>query len=242
MTRQPNTIRRRSRSWPARLLEDLLPRHCILCGLASGAANLCPPCQAEMPRIRNACAQCALPVSPDAYRLCGACLVKPPTWDHAVAALDYAFPVSQLICRFKFNRSLSCGIVLADELLQAVRSAPARPQLIVPVPLHATRQFKRIFNQADVIARHLGAALETPVSAHHLSRVRRTSAQSGLDAAARKSNLRGAFAARPLKGFRHVALVDDVLTTGATLRECTSRLKRAGAREISVWVVARAPR
>ena len=241
MTHHEARFNARTTGWTAGLADALLPRHCILCGLASGRANLCAPCRAELPRIRQACARCALPLPGIGDRVCGACLIKPPRWNHAVAALEYAFPVSQLICRFKFNRNLPCGIVLAEELLQSLRNTPARPQLIVPVPLHVTRQFKRVFNQADVIAQHIGRALHVPVSRRHLRRIRRTPAQSGLAAAARKRNLRGAFRARPLQGIEHVALVDDVLTTGATLGECAALLRRAGAAEISVWVLARAP-
>ncbi|MDT8319723.1 MAG: ComF family protein [Xanthomonadales bacterium] len=227
--------------WTAKLVDALLPPHCILCGLASGHANLCAACRSELPRIHQACAQCALPLPGIGDRVCGACLVKPPPWNHAVAALEYAFPVSQLICRFKFNRNLPCGMVLAEELLRSLRNTSVRPQLIVPVPLHVTRQFKRVFNQAQVIARRIGGDLHIPVSSRHLRRIRRTPAQSGLDASARKRNLRGAFQVSPLQGIEHVALVDDVLTTGATLGEAAILLRRAGASEISVWVAARAP-
>jgi len=227
------------------VLNGLLPRHCLMCGCASGLENLCRPCSSELHRVGHACRQCALPLRQEADRYCGQCLRKPPPWDFATAALVYRFPVDQLVCRFKFGRNLPCGQVLARELIGAVRrSGESLPGCIIPVPLHRLRHFSRAFNQADLLARQVGKALQIPVRGALLRRRRMTRAHSGLDAAARKRNIKAAFESRvpvePPVELEHIALVDDVMTTGATLAECSRTLKKAGAARVSVWVAARA--
>lgn len=173
--------------------------------------------------------------------ICGLCLVRAPAWDDAVASLVYEYPVDQLVQRFKFHRSLACGQLLADELVRAVScEISTRPDILLPVPLHLTRRFWRGFNQAEFLARHLSRKLEIPVVVNHLRRRKRTPAQSGLDRKQRRKNLRGAFSCRDLQGAR-VAVVDDVMTTGATLTECALAVRAAGASHISVWVAARVP-
>jgi len=234
------------RGMAERCLDALLPRHCVMCGLPGGPGNLCTACRADLPRPGNVCAACGLPLSSGRDELCGPCLRKPPPWDRVEAALAYRFPVDRLICRFKFSRDLACGHMLGCELLAAILAAGLQPpELLVPVPLHRQRHLSRTFNQAALLARDVGQALALPVRCSLLLRVRRTRAQSGLDAADRKRNTRGAFrcgrhADEALAG-RHVALVDDVMTTGATLLECTRTLRRAGAARVSLWVAARAP-
>ena len=248
-----------------------MPRHCLLCGQLSGGAELCAPCRADLPRADLSCRACAAPlasaapahcepnpgVNPGAIpvanpitipgdTLCGRCLRRPPPRDHALAGLIYRFPADRLVCRFKFNRDLSAGTLLGHELLDAIcRSGMELPHAIVPVPLHRTRHFSRTFNQAELLARQLGRALGIPVRGRLLARSRRTAAQSGLDAAGRRRNIRGAFRLsiprESLPDHCHLALVDDVLTTGVTLAECSRTLRRAGAARITVWVAARAP-
>lgn len=223
------------------LLELLLPSHCILCGLRIGAGRLCPGCEGDLPRIGPACRQCALPLGPCDLMLCGACLRHPPAWDSALAALVYDYPVDQLVRRFKFQRNFACGQLLADELTCAIqRSAEASPELLIPVPLHFTRRFQRGFNQAELLARSVAATIRIPVRVDYLARIRRTTAQSGLDRAARRKNLRRAFSCVNLAGVR-IALVDDVLTTGTTLEACARVARKAGAAHVSVWVAARVP-
>lgn len=167
-------------------------------------------------------------------------------WDSAIAALVYAFPVDQLVRRFKFSRSLACGQLLAQELSRAVMSRCIQlPDAIVPVPLHRTRYLARAFNQSELLARPIGKSQGIPVYPGILRRRRRTRAHSGLDAVSRRINIKGAFRCR-LTGWqrdciRHIALVDDVLTTGATLFECTRALKLSGIPRVTVWVAARAP-
>lgn len=246
-----------------RLIECLMPRHCLLCGMLSSGAELCAPCRADLPRADLSCRACAVPlvaavpahpganlaanpVTIPADTLCGRCLRRPPPWDHALAGLVYRFPADRLVCRFKFNRDLSAGTLLGHELLDAIRrSGMELPHAIVPVPLHRTRHFSRTFNQAELLARQLGRALGIPVRGRLLARSRRTAAQSGLDAAGRRRNIRGAFRLsiprERLPDHCHLALVDDVLTTGVTLAECSRTLRRAGAARITVWVAARAP-
>ena len=240
------SIRPALRGTAKRCLDTLLPRHCVMCGLPGGSGNLCAGCRADLPRPGNVCTTCALPVSSGMDEFCGQCLRKPPPWDRVVAALAYRFPVDRLVCRFKFSRDFACGHMLGCELLAALAASEFQPpELLVPVPLHRRRHLSRTFNQADLLARHIGRALALPVGSNLLLRVHPTLAQSGLDAAGRKRNTRGAFrcgqhAGKALAG-HHVALVDDVMTTGATLLECTRTLRRAGADRVSLWVAARAP-
>jgi ComF family protein len=170
--------------------------------------------------------------------ICGACLRRPPPFDAAVAAFEYRFPVDRLVRRFKFAGDLAAGRWLAGRLAAVVA---AQPDLIVVPPLTPARLRERGFNQALEIARVVGAATGARVGARVLEKVRDTAPQPGLGGRARRRNLRGAFrAARPVAG-SHVAIVDDVMTTGATVAELASVLKEAGARRVDVWVVARTP-
>ena len=227
-------------------LDLLLPRHCVLCGRASGQGNLCAPCQADLPRLNRACPGCALPAYGRPAQLCGQCLARPPPWTHAVAALEYRYPADWLVRRFKFNRDFTCGQVLGLEMVAAIgRSAAARPDFLVPVPLHGLRHFGRTFNQADLLARQVSRSTGIPVRDRLLLRRRRTHAQSGLDATDRRRNIRGAFrcgrSSGPLLAGAHIGLIDDVMTTGATLAECARTLRRARTARVTVWVAARAP-
>ena len=239
-------IRAALREWGGYCLDALLPRHCVLCGMPCGSGNLCGPCRADLPRAGHACLACALPIRSASDPLCGQCLMSAPPWDRALAPLLYLYPVDRLVCRFKFGRDFACGRLLALEMLGAVQNAAQPlPDLIAPVPLHRARHVSRTFNQADLLARLVGHALAIPVHSRLLGRKRRTRAQSGLDAVHRKRNIRGAFqrgrVANRLAEGKHVALVDDVMTTGATLAECSKTLHRAGVARVSVWVAARAP-
>jgi ComF family protein len=234
------------RHWSRYCLDALLPRHCVLCGQPGEHDNLCGPCRADLPRPGHVCAICALPVAGAVDRLCGRCLLKPPPWERATAALAYRYPVDRIACRFKFSRDLACGHLLGCAMLAAIHAeALPLPDLVVPVPLHRLRHVSRTFNQAGLLAGQLGRALGVPVLRTGLLRMRATRAQSGLDAAGRRRNTRGAFRcpgrSRPALAGRHLALVDDVMTTGSTLHECTQTLRRAGVSRVSVWVAARAP-
>jgi len=172
--------------------------------------------------------------------VCGRCQRRPPRFDAALAALAYRAPVDWLVQRFKFDGRLACGVVMGELLADAV-SASDRPlpDALIPVPLHAARLRERGFDQARELARVLGRRLTVPVAGNCLSRIRATAAQTGLDAAGRRRNLRGAFRVQGTPPAR-VALVDDVLTTGSTMGECARALKRAGCGRVEVWVAARA--
>ncbi len=241
------------------ILEHLLPACCLLCGQRSPNRRLCTGCENDLPRITACCKQCGLPGQLGAAALCAACLRHPPPWDDAVAALVYEYPVDHLVWHFKFHKNLACGQLLAEELVRAVEQKLSqhrgddhrldpdtrepgceKPDLLIPVPLHFFRRCKRGFNQAELIAAELQRHCGIPVQRRLLSRINHTSAQSGLDRKTRQKNLRNAFHCAPLHG-AHVALIDDVLTTGATLQECSRMIKKAGARRISVWVAARVP-
>ena len=229
--------------WASRALRALLPLRCLLCGgRGANGRDLCDGCARDIPRNEVCCPRCALPLKTPAP-LCGECLEREPPFASAWVPFRYAHPLDLLEARFKFRGDLAAGRVLAELMIErAVDDAPARPDLIIAVPLHVSRLRKRGYNQAFELAKPTARALGVPIARDGLARIRATPAQTGLDAAARRRNLRGAFAvslASPLP--RHVVLFDDVMTTGATLRECARALRRAGVARVDVWVLARAP-
>ena len=222
----------------------LLPPHCLLCDQRSdGVGDLCSGCRADLQRNRICCPRCALPLQTPAP-LCGECLQSEPPFAAAFAPFVYAHPFDLLVTKLKFGRSLAAGRVLAGLWLAASNELPALPQMLVPVPLHPDRLRERGYNQALELARPLARVLRVPLKANLLERTRATPAQTNLDAKTRRRNLRGAFAinAADLPPTAHVALIDDVMTTGATLRECARVLKRAGVARVDVWALARAPK
>jgi ComF family protein len=209
---------------------------------ATDGRDLCAGCAGDLAPNRPRCPRCALPLAAPAP-LCGECLRREPPFAAAWAPLRYAHPLDLLEARFKFHADLAAGRVLSALMIEhAATDAPARPELLIPVPLHAARLRERGYNQALELARPLARAFAIPLRADLLLRTRATPPQTGLDAKTRRRNLRGAFAiaaGASLPG--HVALVDDVMTTGATLRECARVLRRAGVARVDVWALARAP-
>jgi ComF family protein len=237
-------------------LQGLLhPWHCLCCG-ADGepGRDLCRPCAAELPWLGRACRRCALPLATaDRGPDCPRCTAAPPPQAAAIIPFRYAFPVDRLIVGLKFagrlERARLLGTLLADAVADrldrvgAASGVLARPAALIATPLHPDRARQRGFNQAAEIARPLAARLGLPLLNGVVARVRATAEQSALDAAARQANVRDAFAVTA--GHRaelpdHVAIVDDVVTTGATAAALAAALRGAGVRRVTLWAVARA--
>jgi len=217
------------------LSQYLLPQACLLCGTACGHALLCQDCDKALPRLpARRCATCALPV-PDGD-ICGACLDRPPRFDRATAVYAYDFPVNALIQAFKYGGNLAIAAVLGNALGQAVSE---RADLIIPMPLSPQRVRGRGFNQALEIARSVSGMTGIPVLNDACRKVTETQPQAALPWKERAKNVRGAFVCDADLGGKRIAVIDDVMTTGATLNELAKNLRRAGAAYISVWVVAR---
>lgn len=223
------------------ILATLWPSHCLLCGArGQGALSLCTACAAEMPHNVTCCRRCALPLESPAP-LCGRCLRREPPWAAAWAPFRYEWPLAQLEARFKFGGDLAAGRTLSL-LWSGAMAPPELPGAIVPVPLHGARLRRRGYNQALELAKPLAKRFDIPLLRGALVRTRATGAQTELSAIQRRRNVRGAFAAH-FDGVppAHVAVLDDVFTTGATLGECVRVLERAGAARVDVWALARAP-
>ena len=232
-------------NWIERALSVLYPPVCVLCGGHGEAArDLCRGCAADLPPNRNPCPRCAEPLPPGAPSgsLCGSCLRSPPAFDACRAPYLYAPPADWLIGRLKFQACLAHARVLTSLLADHLAAAGGQlPDLLVPMPLHPARLRERGFNQAIELARPLGRHLGVPVALDLARRVRGGQPQSSLEKSRRHANVRGAFALKAPLAAGRVAIVDDVLTTGASAGELARTLKRAGAERVEVWVVARTP-
>ncbi len=222
----------------------LLPPVCVLCAGRGRWPDfdLCAACECELPRIERPCIHCALPLSgADALDICGACLSRGALFDRAFSAYRYAYPVNHLIRRLKYQRRLSCGRVLG--MLVARGLAASRrdpwPEALLPVPLSRARFLARGCNQALEIGRCVERLVGVPMRSDLLERVRETREQVGLEAVERRRNVRGAFDLRGSAPFAHVAIIDDVITTGSTAAEVARTLKREGVERVEVWAVAR---
>lgn len=221
----------------------LWPARCLVCAEAGEEArDLCLACSRALPWNHGACARCALPLvaaaTTDPYCVCGRCLRHPPPLQAVHAACAYAFPVDRLLPRFKFHRDLAAGRLLSQLMAEAFTPLQ-RPQGLVALPLHRSRLRARGYDQALELARPLARALQLPLLEGALRRTRATAPQSELSALARRRNLRGAFACDGMALPAHVVLVDDVMTTGATLHAAARALHRAGVERVDAWVCAR---
>jgi ComF family protein len=211
-----------------------LGQDCPLCGAESDDELLCSACAADLPDLPEHCPRCALPTPGGS--VCGGCLAASPHFERTTALWLYEFPCDRLVQALKYRARLPLAGFFARRMasrrLQAI-------DLVVPMPLHRNRLAERGFNQALEIARSLakqeGLALE-PGAAR---RVRNTSPQTGLPYEERESNVRGAFECSVDLSGKRLAVVDDVMTTGATLNELARVLKRAGANSVENFVVAR---
>ena len=224
------------------LLHRFFPATCLLC-LDPGqppALDLCHGCEDDFPRNDPACARCAMPVSAGG-ETCRDCLRRGRVFDAAFAPYRYEFPLDVLIHRFKYGGQIAIGRILGTLLARRLleRGRP-RVDAIVPVPLHAAREAKRGYNQAREIAAFAAQLIGIPLEERIVRRARATMEQTALPARARRRNLRGAFEIRASSVSLRVAIVDDVLTTGATAEALALALRRAGCRHVEVWAIARA--
>jgi ComF family protein len=230
------------------ILDFFLPRLCVFCGEVvqqEAPASICPACEAKLERVASPLCSCCgrlFPVREGADHLCGPCQTEPPPFARARAAILYEEegPSGQAIKRFKYNRRLDMLPVMHAWLQQPLcLTLVQEADLLAPVPLHPSRLKQRGFNQAQLLAQ---AFPEAPLERELLARQRHTPPQTSLRTSKeRRDNVKGAFTVpRPeLVEGKSVLLIDDVFTTGATVKECAKVLRRAGAREVNILTVAR---
>jgi len=229
-------------------IQTLLPEKCLLCQLKQSfnpKTGLCESCTASLPWLHNACPRCALPLphTTHAATLCGECQNNPSPFQQCHTLFHYQPPINRLISRLKFNQQLLYARVFGQLMAQHMSARYAAknwPDMLVPVPLHKQRLRERGFNQAQEIARTCARALKLPINSQQCQRNKHTAHQLGLSAIDRHRNLKKAFTSKPFKPGTCVALIDDVMTTGTTLRELSVCLQQAGCEEIHLWCVARA--
>jgi ComF family protein len=218
-------------------LRRVMPPACLLCGDRARESGLCAGCERAVPRLDSArCPICAAPAP--AGQVCGRCLKSPPRFDRVVAALAYAHPVDSLVQALKYDGSLASARPLAWALAYALEPEPY-PDLVLAMPLAPSRLAARGFNQAAEIARLVCREFGIAAANDVVQRVRPGVPQASLPWKERARNVRGAFLCSSDLARRRVAVVDDVLTTGATLDALAAELKRCGAIEVVGWIAAR---
>ena len=227
----------------------VIPPLCMLCS-AQGQQpdlDLCSACEADMPANALACRICAHPLSGfelNQELICGACLLKRPRFHVCYSAFRYAFPIDHLVRGLKYREAVTHARVLGELLARHVRCVrrDSWPECLIPVPLASGRYRERGYNQAIELGRCLERTLGLPMHTHVVMRTRETVEQASLSQKERRKNVRRAFVVNGRLQEKHVAIIDDVVTTGSTVNEVARVLRHAGAKRVEVWAVARAAR
>ena len=220
----------------------ILPYSCLLCNNASDEdRDLCGACASELPWLQQACDRCGISLPEN--QTCGDCLTHTPPYNRTLALWSYEQPIDHFITQFKFQHRLVFSRLLASMLIQKIQKeyeVSDLPEYIIPVPLHPDRLKERGFNQALEIAKPIAAQLKLKIDTTHCVRSKATAAQSTLlTTDDRRKNIKNAFTVNPLFQTKHVAIIDDVVTTGHTVRELSKSLKQIGIQKIDIWCCAR---
>lgn len=228
------------------IVDWLLPRSCVACGFAAEDCqfDLCKYCKAKLPWLQNRCYQCgARLLNAEDSIICYKCQAEPPNYDRLCALFAYEPPLTRLINSLKFGRQLYPAKLFAGLLYESVTTKwyvnKALPELIIPVPLHIKRHRQRGYNQAIELGYPLAKALNIPFATNACTRVRATKPQARLKRLKRLQNLRRAFQVNMQRLPQHIALIDDVVTTGSTISSVSLALRTAEVQIIDVWCVCR---
>lgn len=220
------------------LFKAIFKQRCILCSSYQGTdLGICEPCLQDLPwHQANQCLQCALLSD---GRTCGNCLAAPPSFDATYAVFTYNFPLDKLLQQYKYRDTLQLSYSFATLLQQKLKLDHRKIDLVIPMPMHNKRLQERGFNQALEIARLLCNASELTLDYIACQRTKLTPPQASLPLKERAKNIRGVFSCQKNLQGLNIALIDDVMTTGASLDELAKTLKQAGAAHVECWVVAR---
>jgi ComF family protein len=232
-------------NWLKNKLFSLISKQCLLC--LSPTHNkylLCSGCEQDLPENTFSCIICALPFATthnhEKQLVCGKCQKNPPHYTTSIIPHVYASPLKQLITQLKFHGNLVYTPLLAQIFIGSIKQRKNNlPECIIPMPLHPQRLRERGFNQALELARVIATKLKIPLDYSLIERNKATPYQSGLSAKQRKQNLKNAFSTTKLHSYKHVAIFDDVVTTGTTVNELARQLKLSGVETIEVWAIAR---
>ncbi len=230
-------------SFVGKLIEFIYPPRCLLCQQPGiDKLDICVDCYARLPWNTRSCKQCAIPLvdKNEASVLCGRCQKKAPFFDATYSIFRYEADIVNMVHQFKFHQRLAFGRLLGALILHKIQNLPAKPDCILPVPLFKSRLRQRGFNQSIELAKVLSRSLQIPVLTDRVVRTRNTETQTGLNAKQRRKNIKGAFEIVEPVLVKHVAIVDDVITTASTVNELARVLKRGGIERVDVYSVARA--
>ena len=228
-----------------------IPTDCHLCGCQidaaqSKAAIICTDCHQRLPVTFNACNTCGLPLhlttNNDETTVCGECLKNSPPYNRTISAFHYEAPISEFITQLKFSSQFQLLPLLCDYLIEKLSDfygSHELPSAIIPVPLHSKKLLERGFNQSQLIADRIAKTLDSKIITKGIKKTKMTNAQSGLDAVERKGNVKNAFRIK-CQLPEHIAIIDDVVTTGMTVAELSNQARLSGAKKIDIWCLARA--
>lgn len=197
----------------------------------------CSDCEADIIREAQRCFVCAKQTSQS--EICGNCMIITPAFSRTTVLFNYEYPTKKPVLAFKFKKHPALSHFFADRLLEKITSHRNRPEALIPVPLHKRRQRLRGYNQSLELARRLGNELKIKVNTNLCKRIVNTDPQSELPLKSRKENVKNAFVLNKENAPKHIALVDDVITTGSTINEIAQLFKKAGCEHIEVWAIAR---
>lgn len=232
-------------NWLKNSLFSFFSGQCLLCLTPTQNMHLlCSDCEKDLPKNNFHCIICSAPFASSHNQqnalICGKCQKSPPHYSTSIIPHIYSSPLKQFITQLKFHHNLSYVPVLAHSFIEAVKARKNNlPECIIPVPLHSERLRERGFNQALELARIISKQLKIPLDYSLSQRNKATPFQSGLSAKQRKQNLKNAFSINKSRSYKHVAIFDDVVTTGTTVNELAKQLKQNGVEIIEVWAIAR---